>query len=113
MTVHVGKNKNQNYFPTWSGTINNNYKRSTLDHVYVKDPSVVSDLNSGPSGSGDHLLIWFTVVSGSHSDPVNILFTHVIVSFIANIIWYAHFENYNLCGSYFLCSDGCRSVKKQ
>jgi hypothetical protein len=41
-------------FPTWSRTINNIYKQSTLDHVYITNSSNVLDCYSFPPPFGDH-----------------------------------------------------------
>ena len=48
-------------FPTWERLVNNILKYSTLDHVYVKDCTLVSELKSVQTEIGDHLLITFTL----------------------------------------------------
>ena len=41
--------------------IGNNLKFSTLDHIYAKDPSFVSNLDSNDPIFGDHLMISFNI----------------------------------------------------
>ena len=48
-------------FPTWTRMIGNNLKFSTLDHIYAKDPSFVSNLDSNDPIFGDHLMISFNI----------------------------------------------------
>ena len=48
-------------FPTWSRMIGNTLKSSILDHIYVKDPTIISNINSLVPTFGDHLLITFNI----------------------------------------------------
>ena len=48
-------------FPTWHRMINNATKSSILDHVYVKNPTIVEKLYSFLPLIGDHLLISFNI----------------------------------------------------
>ena len=48
-------------FATWSRVVNNVIKESTLDHLYVRDSTIVSNLKSCKPCFGDHLLITFEV----------------------------------------------------
>ena len=44
-------------FPTWSRIVNNVLMESKLDHIYVKDPTIVIGIQSTKPLFGDHLLI--------------------------------------------------------
>ena len=44
-------------FPTWSRIINNVLRESILDHIYVKDPTIVGGVHSTKPCFGDHLMI--------------------------------------------------------
>ena len=46
-------------FPTWSRLINNSYKSSILDHVYIRDPTEVSYISNFKPIIGDHLCVMF------------------------------------------------------
>ena len=48
-------------FPTWSRFINNSLKTSILDHVYVKDPTNVSNISNFRPAIGDHLCVMFNL----------------------------------------------------
>ena len=48
-------------FATWSRMYGQTLKSSTLDHIYVKDPTLVYNLKSLEPLFGDHLLIVFGV----------------------------------------------------
>ena len=48
-------------FPTWSRIVNNVLLESILDHIYVKDPTLVSGIQSTKPLFGDHLLVSITV----------------------------------------------------
>ena len=58
-------------FDTWSRFINNVKHSSIIDHIYVKNPVAISNLNSIAPNFGDHLLIGFTINS-SKSPPPNL-----------------------------------------
>ena len=49
-------------FPTWHRVVNNVLKQSILDHVYVKDPSEVSNIYAIEPLVGDHKLIIFEIL---------------------------------------------------
>ena len=42
-------------FPTWSRIVNNVLLESTIDHIYVKDPTLVGDIQSIKPLFGDQL----------------------------------------------------------
>jgi hypothetical protein len=44
-------------FPTWSRTINGINKDSTLDHVYLSNPTVNNNLFSVTPVLGNHLIV--------------------------------------------------------
>ena len=48
-------------FPTWSRIVNNVLRESILDHVYVKNPTLVEGVRSIKPCFGDHLLISLSV----------------------------------------------------
>ena len=48
-------------FPTWSRIVNNVLLESTIDHIYVKDPTMVGEVHSIKPLFGDHLLISVTL----------------------------------------------------
>ena len=51
-------------FPTWSRIINNVLRESILDHIYVKDPTIVGGVHSTKPCFGDHLMISIDVNVG-------------------------------------------------
>ena len=53
-------------FATWSRTVNNVVKESILDHLYVRDATKISNINSCKPCFGDHLLICFEVCTKAH-----------------------------------------------
>ena len=48
-------------FPTWSRIVNDILMESILDHIYVKDPTLVSEIQSTKPLFGDHLLVSVTI----------------------------------------------------
>ena len=48
-------------FHTWFRLIGTELKSSILDHIYVKDPTILTKMKSQKPFSGDHLLIEFNV----------------------------------------------------
>ena len=50
-------------FPTWSRTINNVLCSSILDHIYIKDPTLLTPLIPVTPSFGDHILIMFSIGS--------------------------------------------------
>ena len=48
-------------FPAWSRIINNVLSESIIDHIYVKDPTLVGGVHSIKPIFGDHLLISLTL----------------------------------------------------
>ena len=50
--------------PTWSRIINNVLRESILDHIYVKDPTIVGGVHSTKPCFGDHLMISIDVNVG-------------------------------------------------
>ena len=48
-------------FPTWSRIVNNVLKESTLDHIYLTDPTICMNIDSHKPCFGDHLLITITI----------------------------------------------------
>ena len=59
-------------FKTWSRVVNNVLKESTLDHVYVKDPTLILAINSVEPPFGDHKLIYFDI-DHKNSEPERLL----------------------------------------
>ena len=57
-------------FPTWSRVVNNVMKNSILDHVYVQDPTFVTNINSISPLIGDHKMLILDIMS--HSEPLKI-----------------------------------------
>ena len=60
------------HFLTWERLVMGNIKTSTLDHVYVKDFNLVSNLKSTKQIFGDHSLISFTISIG-HQGPQQVI----------------------------------------
>ena len=52
-------------FPTWQRVINNVLKESTLDHIYVQDPTIVVNISSKTPLIGDHKIIIINVTHKS------------------------------------------------
>ena len=50
-------------FPTWSRVINGQTKESILDHIYIKDVTLITNLTSITPEIGDHKLITFEINS--------------------------------------------------
>ena len=48
-------------FVTWSRLVGQVLRSSILDHIYIKDPTVVKSLKASTPFFGDHLLIMFNV----------------------------------------------------
>ena len=48
-------------FPTWSRVINNTLKSSIIDHIYLKDPTEISNLTCLTPPFGDHTLVHFEI----------------------------------------------------
>ena len=48
-------------FPTWSRSVNNIHKESTLDHIYCQNPLNIINLHSLKPHFGDHLMISFDI----------------------------------------------------
>ena len=47
--------------PTWQRIVNNNLRESTIDHVYVKNPLLISNIEYIKPHVGDHKLITFNI----------------------------------------------------
>ena len=50
-------------FPTWQRVVNNVLKESIIDHIYVKNPFVISNLSTKIPLVGDHKLVMFEIAS--------------------------------------------------
>ena len=50
-------------FPTWERLVGNVIKQSVLDHIYVKDYTLITEINSIKPNIGDHLLVTFIIAS--------------------------------------------------
>ena len=48
-------------FATWSRMVGLDLRSSILDHIYVMDPTVISNLTSSRPYFVDHLMVEFTV----------------------------------------------------
>ena len=48
-------------FETWSRLIGNELKASILDHVYIRDPTLIKDIKSITPVFGDHRLIMIDI----------------------------------------------------
>ena len=59
-------------FPTWERLVNNVLKNSILDHLYVKDCMLISEIGSIKTEIGDHLLVTFGLM-GLPSEPKTVL----------------------------------------
>ena len=57
-------------FRTWNRAINNVMKNSILDHVYVQDPTFVTNIISIAPLVGDHKMLILEIMS--HSEPPKI-----------------------------------------
>ena len=49
-------------FPTWSRIVNNVLRESILDHICVKDPTMVGRVHSTKPCFDDHMLILITLM---------------------------------------------------
>ena len=59
-------------FPTWSRTVNGILRESVIDHIYVQDPSAISELKGTKLIFGDHQMITFNINSDSTKDVYQI-----------------------------------------
>ena len=50
-------------FVTWTRLVGHNLRSSILDHIYIKDPTVIRNLRTVTPFFGDHLLVLFDVQS--------------------------------------------------
>ena len=57
------------HFPTWQRIVNNELRNSTLDHIYVKNPLIIKNINCFTPMIGDHLLIISTIM-GKLEPPI-------------------------------------------
>ena len=58
-------------FNKWSRLVGTELRTSILDHIYAKDPTVLSNVKFHDPFSGDHVLILFTVnANKSNFNPV-------------------------------------------
>ena len=48
-------------FVTWSRLVGTTLRSSVLDHVYIKDPTVIKNLKAITPFFGDHMLLMFNV----------------------------------------------------
>ena len=48
-------------FATWQRTVNNENRESILDHVYVQDPTIITEINTKISLIGDHRIVTFKI----------------------------------------------------
>ena len=56
-------------FVTWSRMVGSNLRSSIIDHIYVKDPTLVQNITSLEPLFGDHMLVSFSI-DGTKEDPV-------------------------------------------
>ena len=49
-------------FPTWERLINNELKSSILDHIYVKDCTLISNITPIKTEIGDHTMVSFMLI---------------------------------------------------
>ena len=59
-------------FPTWSRSVNGILRESVIDHIYVPDPSAISELKGTKLIFGDHQMITFNINSDSTKDVYQI-----------------------------------------
>ena len=59
-------------FPTWDRVVNNEIRESTIDHIYVKNPLIINNLNHSKPLIGDHMLI--TCEIKCELDPPKIIY---------------------------------------
>ena len=55
--------------PTWQRIVNNTLRESTLDHLYVTNPTLIENINLKTPIIGDHKLILFNAKGIKKSDP--------------------------------------------
>jgi hypothetical protein len=58
--------------PTWQRVVNNNLKQSIIDHLYVKNPTAIINLEMDKPLIGDHNLITFNI-KGKATTPKTII----------------------------------------
>ena len=58
--------------PTWQRVVNNNLKQSIIDHLYVKNPTTIINLEMDKPLIGDHNLITFNI-RGKATTPKTII----------------------------------------
>ena len=59
-------------FPTWKRVVNNVIKTSTLDHIYVKDPTLIKNLYHVEPLTGDHYVVIFEILNNPEPTKISI-----------------------------------------
>ena len=71
-------------FNTWSRLVGTVLRSSILDHIYIKDPTVLSNLRFSDPFFGDHVLIKFKVNAFKNiANPVKLL-NYLNISLLKN-----------------------------
>ena len=94
-------------FPTWSRVINNVLCNSILDHVYVRDITLISNLTSITAPFGDHQLITFeTKSSKSNTEQIfkrnwKNYSKELLCLELSKIVWNLEFDDVQSCWNCF------------
>ena len=70
-------------FETWSRMVGTERRSSILDHVYIKDPTLISQLNCINPFFADHVLVEFVINANKCHHPANFI---IPVSYISTSI---------------------------
>ena len=96
-------------FETWSRIVDLNVKASILDHVYVKDPSMVTNIGHLKPCFGDHELVHFNIPENRISDDSELRrdWRHYskdrLLNSLMEIDWSFNIDNVQNFWNYFEC----------
>ena len=96
-------------FETWSRIVDLNVKASILDHVYVKDPSMVTNIGHLKPCFGDHELVHFNIPENRISDDSELRrdWRHYskdrLLNSLMEVDWSFNIDNVQNFWNYFEC----------
>ena len=60
-------------FVTWSRMVGSTVRSSILDHIFVKDPTLVKNICSLQSLFGDHVMLMFEIKKNCFKNVIKII----------------------------------------
>ena len=98
--------------PTWSRIVNNTLRESIIDHIYVQDPTVVTDINLKTPLFGDHKLVIFNI-TGNHVPPLQTIkrkWTHYSKENLINSLKHTNSHSRGNTGRQLTCFFRLRNI---